>query len=171
MTKTLITLLLALTMVFACAVPVMAINASDQIVNPDTGEITYQASYTQLPLENAPTDDDGLTVYLTIQSDSVNDQYITRYYYPVYMSTTDYSNGVCFVGDVLRKASSYYNWLDFYSAGPTLLPGGPTDNVYGVSDSLVNSGNTVFAPVTSIDYMNGWRFKINGKYVYLNSSD
>lgn len=91
MTKKLISLLLALTMVFACAVPVMAINASDQIVNPDTGEITYQASYTQLSLANAPTDDDGLTVYLTIQSDSVNNQYITRYYYPVYMSTTDYS--------------------------------------------------------------------------------
>lgn len=156
--KKILTLVLALAMIFACSVPAWALS--------DTS-----STYTQSAIEDASESPSSMTVYLSIQSDYVGGYAIDRGYYTVSMASSDYTDGVCRVGDVLRKAASTYSWLKFYNSSGTYLSGGPSDYVYGVADTTVNSGNTIFTPLTSINSRVGWMFRVNRKYVLLDSED
>lgn len=160
MTKKLITLLLALTMVFACAVPSFALS-------------DLNSSDTQDALSAATASPSSMTVYLSVQSDRINGYYINRGYYTVNMTSSDYSrsDGVCVVGDVLRKAATTYSWLNFFDSSYNVLPNGPTGYVFAISDTSVNYGSTIFDASTSASTRLGWMYRVNRKYQLLDSSD
>lgn len=187
MTKKLITLLLALTMVFACAVPV-------------TADTTYPGSYVQsytyqdasaVGFPTVPST--GIDVKVAIRSLVINGSGIDREYFNVHIDQTDStelvientSYYVCYVGDVLKKAASDNSWLTFYNSSHAVVTG-PSDYVYGVNDS--NVGTTIFQPIiylttatqpknatsigpTRLKTYNGWMFRIDGMFPLLNSSD
>jgi hypothetical protein len=148
--------LLAVALVFSIAGPAFAVPPS-------------VASYTQVPLDEAPSASGVFTVYLSICSNRVNgdDNYIHRYDLPVSMGASGVTD-TYYVTDVLVAADSQYNWLTIYSRIDTVITGDST-YVYGVKDTDVSP--TVFSPVTSYDYYNGWMVRIDDKYPLLNSAN
>ena len=160
-TKRLVTVVLALMLVFALAAPAMAMS--------DTS-----ASYTQVALTNAPTITGTFTIYLSIDSSNIynnntEDEYeIHRYKLPVTMGTAGVTK-TYYVSDVLVEAMNDYPALSFTdSSGNEIIS--TSSYVYGVTDSDVDS-TISFHPLTDINYRNGWMFRIDGKYPILNSAD
>lgn len=117
-------------------------------------------SYIQVPLASAPKVSGQFTVYLSISSNRVNGQYIHRYNLPVSMGASG-MNKTYYVSDVMVAAQNQYSWLT--------VQGLSNNYINGIIDSTI--GTTVFGPVTSYDYYNGWMFRINGKYPLLNQAD
>jgi len=154
--KRLITMLFVLVLIFALAAPGFA----------TAGVAT--ASYTQNPLDSAPTVTGTFTVYLTILSNKIGDDYIARYDLPVSMGATGVTD-TYFVSDVLAAAQSQYSWLTIYSTTSTVLTG-DSSAVTWVVDSDVSTTKQ-FGPVLSYDYRNGWMFRIDDMYPLLNSAD
>ncbi len=157
MTKKLITLLLALTMVFACAVPSFATS-----VRPGT--------YNQAASTNPPTVSGQFTVTLNIVSDTIGSVVIKRTNLPVTLGSSSSPATTYTVADVLYAASTQYSWLSIYK-NANLDPFTNTSTfVYGVKDTA--QGNTVFAPdFTNLTKFRGWLYKINGQYPLLNAID
>ena len=89
------------------------------------------------------------------------------------MTAADYTDGVCYVSDVLEKVNDGNIGISFVNAFGNPLPK-PYQNIYGIIDSTVNSGNTTFAPVLSLNnynLRNGWRFRVNKMFPLLDSAD
>ena len=163
MTKKLITLLLALTMVFACAVPVMA----------DEQTITHQDPTLEQPVSSAhPTETGTFTVYLSVGSYSLyggsTNYVIERQYYPVTMGADGVTDKY-YVSDVLANAISQYPWLSLYYYTGTIISGTPP-YVYQLSDTSVFNNYKFGHLGTTSDY-NGWMFRINGQFRLINSSE
>ena len=162
MTKKLITLLLALTMVFASAVPVMALSNTS-------------ATYQQDKIADAPSVEGQFTVTLSIHGDIVdNDGPIERHDYIVNMGAVN-AEDVYFVSDVLEAAETQFSWLSFNYAHHGFDPQ-PLNYVNAVYDSGVSTID--FAPITDfsypmtlMNYRNGWMFRVNKQYPILHPDD
>ncbi len=160
-TKRLLSILLAVALVFALAVPSFALS--------DTS-----ASYTQEPLVDAPTIAGEFTVYLSIDSSFISNNYtddeyvIQRYKLPVTMGAESAEETYTVV-EVLVEAMDQYPALSFTNSSGVEITTS-SDYVYGISDSTVDS-TIVFHPMTGINDYNGWMFRIDGKYPLLNPAN
>lgn len=155
-TKKIITLVLALALIFALAAPSFAVFGNT-------------ACYEQNALDNVPTITGTFTVYLTFISETRNGSYIGRYDLPVYMGASGVTDEY-YVRDVLLAAQSQYSdWLTLYGNAYTVLTGSSTALV-GVKDSDVSS-TTIFGPVLSYSGRNGWMFRIDNKFPLLDPAD
>lgn len=159
--KKIIAIVLAMMLAFALAAPSFAMSDSS-------------ASYTQVALANAPTITGTFTIYLSIDSSYISNNYteddyeIHRYRLPVTMGA-DGVTKTYYVSDVLDEAMNDYPALSFTdSSGVEITE--TSGYVYGVIDSDVDS-TISFHPLTSINYRNGWMFRIDGKYPLLNSAN
>ena len=157
MTKRFITLLLALTMVFACAVPVMA---DDDL--PD-------GSYIQGDEEDYEIEGE-FTVTLTIQSHKVSSHGPICYYYlPVTLGEEDESDFFT-VADVLDAAADQYTNLSFLNG--SLEPMHQGSYLYAVQDTDVWTDpftvQSFYQSGTTCYY--GWMFRINGMIPMVNAS-
>ncbi len=162
--RKLLVLVLALAMVFACAVPAMAMS--------DTG--TSYLEPTSHPVEN-----NSFTVTLSIHSGKIGSgssasNAINRYFYVVNMGE-DGHPGSYTVADVLNAADAQYNWLSFVYNGESHHPG---TFVSGVVDSSVvdaNNSPITFEPVSITDGTRtgycGWMFMVNGKYPKIDATN
>lgn len=145
--KRILTVALALMLIFALAAPSLALSST-------------AGSYIQ---SGTTTVNGEFVVTLSIQSDKVDSTGpISRLYYTVEMGTDGITDSFT-VSDVLNAAQAKYNWLTFYSSSNTPLH---VDYfVYGVQDSSVST-TEMFTPVNvslngSTAYC-GWMFRVNG---------
>lgn len=150
--KKIITLVLALALIFMLCVPGFAFSTS--------------AKYTQVKLANAPTVTGTFTVYLDIIGYSRDGDNIARYKLPVSMGASGVTD-TYFVIDVLLAAQSQYNWLTFYTGSYTVITGTSTA-ITGVKDTDVS--NTLFGLLPIVGRY-GWMFRIDNKFPCLNSAD
>ena len=151
--KRILTVALALMLIFALAAPSFAMSTS--------------ASYVQNALSNAPTETGVFNVNLSILSYSMGNSRIERYNLPVNVGTAGITD-TYFVSDVLDAAQTQYSWLTFYSDIYTVLTG-DSSYVYGVKDTSVST--TVFGRVPGYSGTHGWMFRINNRFPLLHQSD
>ena len=159
MTKKLITLLLALTMVFACAVPVVAVS------NNSSG------TYTQTTI---PTVDGTFSVKLNIQGYGIDDGTTTynpiqQFNLDVDMGSADAIDASYTVEDVLNAAAIQYADILAFNI---ITDDDHGQYLYGVKD--INA-DMWFVPKAvkngTKTYFCGWMFRINGQMPMLNSTD
>ncbi len=157
--KKAIAVLMAMLMVFAMSTTAFAA-ASDS------------AKYTQVAIANAPTVTGEFTVYLSISSNKVNGSYINDYKIPVTMGTAGVTK-TYFVKDVILAAmnqASFPYAFKAQSSGEVVDFNGNSSYVCGIASDKTSSA-TIYAPVTSYNYYNGWMFRIDDRYPVLNSAD
>ena len=162
--RKLLVLVLALVMVFACAVPAFAMG--------DTGTSYLEPS-------THPVENNSFTVTLSIHSGKIGSgssasNAINRYFYVVDMGT-DGVPGSYTVADVLNAAAAKYSWLSFEHNGEEHHPG---TYVSGVIDSTVldsNNNPITFEPVSITDGTRtgycGWMFMVNGKFPKIDATN
>ena len=196
MTKKLISLLLALTMVFASVVPVAADDP-----NPNAAVRIQEFSYQDV-IDPDITDDTGIPdvpstgidVHLAIRSHLINAAGIDRDYFTVHLDPSDCTtvydahnnaHSICYLNNVISVAAADNSWLSV-NCSLENIPTGQALYVSGVSDSNVANG-MFFVPLvysgtarpkngtnigpTRLNSYNGWMFQVNNQFIQLHASD
>lgn len=159
--KRILTVALALMLIFALAAPSFASDNSTA------------AQYTQNASGSYPafSSDGSGTVYLTILSNKVGSNYIARYNLPVPITSSDHANTYCTAYEALLAADTYYSDLVF-RWGYDPIPTGYSHSVTGVKDTTVDANNFFGISLSPIEYDKvGYMFRIEDKFPILASSD
>ncbi len=150
--KKILSLVLAMMLVFALAAPAMAYTPNN-------------SAYRQVAIASAPTIPANSTVYLSIVSNEVSGSHIGRYDLPISISTADQYD----VADILVLAHAQYPALTFYYDSDTVLTGA-SQRLYGVKDTTVST-TQIFGPNEPEYDKIGWMFRIDNQFPLLNSAD
>ena len=165
-TRRIITIALALALIFAFAAPSFALQTSGYVPTENGA-----AKYTQLA-DSYYEQNGTFTVYLSIYSGTNNGVGPIDRTVAVTMGSSDATGEKYSIYDVFNAAKSQYTYLDFDTTTPNQYH---QSWLQGVKDTGVNS-NTWFTAealkYSGTTYYCGWMFRINGMipYKYGNSN-
>jgi hypothetical protein len=136
-----------------------------------TLNINNNGAYTQVALDNAPSYDDQITVYLNIdtpQTSIVGGIYFDVNLFSVELEPDDGSQ-VFYVSDVLVAAAKKYPQLEFLDGSDDDIT---ADSNYVNSVTITAGGVPYnFAPDYNYSYYNGWQYRINDMFPMLAYED
>ena len=161
MTKKLITLLLALTMVFASAVPVMAVGINTPGYTSTSPTLESGEFYVKLNIQGCSIDD-GNNITGPIQAINLN----------VKMGTENASSTYT-VKDVLTNAASQHSDILDFNMVYTTNHGWYLSGIEDVNDEVWYNAKALKNPEINPNptYFCGWMFRINGQIPMYNSTD